>query len=65
VPRESVDVVSVPPADGHGPCRSVEAGPRRRRRPRRSPTSGSNEPSFGVPPGSVQLEARVQLTYDN
>ena len=29
------------------------------------PSSGSDEPSFGVPPGSVPLEDRVQLAYDN
>jgi hypothetical protein len=53
----------------HRPTASSPPGVRSRRRghfcPRPSPTSGSVEPSFGVPPGSVRLEARVQLPYDN
>ena len=60
----SVDVVSAPPADGAvrtGLGWAVDAGVTAAS----VPHSGSSEPSFGVPPGSVPLEARVQLPYDN
>jgi len=60
----SVDVGLAPPVGGCRRIRSWSAVDAVLR-PRRSPMSGSTEPSFGVPPGSVRLEARVQLPYDN
>jgi len=60
----SVDVISAPPFEGvvrSGLGRAVHVGVTAPS----VPQSGSIKPSFGVPPGSVPLEARVQLPYDN